>query len=598
MSKTEQLIADQDSNQDSNMEVYGRILTYTKQFWLAIMVGVIGFALYAATQTAFAKLLEYIITSIEQQNAQARSIIPVAIIAIFIVRGIGSFLGSYGISYAARHIIHTLRLEMFNNLVHLPHRFFNQQTPGHLVSKFTYDVEQISSAASDAVKILFRETFTVIGLLAFLFYSNWQLSLVFLLVAPLIGVTVNFASKRFREVSQKIQNSMGSVTHVVSESIQGEMELKTFGGEVFEKERFFSASKGNLRQSMKLVVASAVNTPVIQLIVAFALALLVWLAMDMMADASAGEFAAYIAAASLLAKPIRQLTQVNAKIQKGIAAAVSVFALIDEEQEKDTGSFVVDRVQGKIEYRNVSFAYHDEDVLRNINFQVSCGETIALVGRSGAGKSTLVQLLNRFYDPGQGEILIDDKAVADYKLSNLRQQIAIVSQKFTLFNATVAENIAYGIPEVSAEDIRQAASKAHAIDFIEQLSSGFNTLVGHDGTQLSGGQRQRIAIARAILKDAPILVLDEATSALDTESERHIQAALENVVQGRTTFIIAHRLSTVENADRIFVMDKGEIIEQGSHQDLLAKEGHYAQLSRLQFSDQTLALAANQEVQG
>jgi len=424
------------------------------------------------------------------------------------------------------------------------------------------------------------------------------LSLIFLAAVPVIGVTVAFASGRFRMLSKRLQKSVGDVTHVVSESIQGQVEVKSFGGEDYEKKRFFRASRYNLRQGMKLVVAGAVNTPVIQFIVSLALATLVWLALGVMNGASAGEFAAYVAAASMLAKPIRQLTQVNLKIQRGITAAASVFELIDQTQEQDLGTYTVDRVLGAIEYKNVVFAYGDEVVIKGVNLSVAAGQTVALVGRSGSGKSTLVQLLARFYEIKGGEILLDGHPVTDYKLSVLRENVAIVSQNFTLFNTTLAENIAYGMDDVSMDAIKVAAKKAYALEFIEKLPQGFETPVGHDGMQLSGGQRQRIAIARAILKDAPVLILDEATSALDTESERFIQLALEEVMKGRTTFVIAHRLSTVENADCIYVMDDGQIVESGRHQDLMAKAGAYAQLQNLQWSDHATGSEGSPTEQG
>ena len=574
-----------DSNEMAmtSSEIYRRLLSYTGRFAWAFAIGIFGFVLYASTQTAFAKLMEYIITAIDDQDPVARIVIPGAILIIFLVRGFGGFLGNYGISYVARNVVHALRVEMFESLVRLPQAFYHDNPVGHLVSKFTFDVERVSEACSDALKVLFREGLTVIGLLGFLFYSNWMLSLIFLAVMPFIGLTVSYASKRFRLVSKKIMESMGNVNHVTSESISGQAEVKIFGGEDYENQRFFHASKNNLRKSMKLVLASSLNTPIIQMLVAIALAILVYVALGIMVDASAGEFAAYITAASMLAKPLRQLTQVNAKIQSGIAAAYSVFGLIDEESEKDSGNYSVERVSGHIKFEHVNFTYGEEPVLKDINLEIKAGETIALVGRSGSGKSTLINLLPRFYDLEEGNILIDGHLIKDYSLKNLRQQIAIVSQKFTLFNDNVKHNIAYGLlRDVSDEDIRKAADAAYALEFIENLPDGFNTSVGQDGLQLSGGQRQRIAIARAILKDAPILVLDEATSALDMESERHIQRALETLMKGRTTLIVAHRLSTIEKADRILVIEQGKIVESGSHVELLELDGHYARLQSLQ----------------
>ena len=579
----------------SSTQVYRRLLTYTRRFILAFIVGIFGFILYAGTQTAFAKLMEYMITAIENQDPVARVAIPAAILSIFFIRGIGGFLGSYGISYVARNVVHALRVEMFENLIHLPQSYFHDNPPGHLISKFTFDVERVSAACSDALKVLFREGMTVIGLMAFLFYSNWKLSLIFLAVLPFIGIVVSYASKRFRTVSKRIQDSMGGVNHVASESINGQAEVKIFGGEEYENQRFFYVSNNNLRQSMKLVLASSLNTPVVQMLVAMAMAILVYVALGIMVDASAGEFAAYITAASLMAKPVRQLTQVNAKVQSGIAAAYSIFELMDQEREKDSGILTVDRVKGNIKFDSVSFSYDQEPVLHDINFEVKAGDTIALVGRSGSGKSTLISLLPRFYDITQGDILIDGHSIKDFSLANLRKHIAIVSQKFNLFNDTVKHNIAYGLMgDVDQEKIHEAARIANALEIIENLPQGFDTEVGQDGVQLSGGQRQRIAIARAILKDAPILVLDEATSALDTESERYIQSALEALMKGRTTFVVAHRLSTIEKADRILVIEDGKIVESGSHSELLARKGHYYRLQTMQSKELIEDLNSNE----
>ncbi|MEX1237088.1 MAG: lipid A export permease/ATP-binding protein MsbA, partial [Pseudomonadales bacterium] len=447
-----------------------------------------------------------------------------------------------------------------------------------------FHVTQVTGAATDAVKVIIREGFTIIGYLAFLFYLNWKLTLIFLAVAPLIALLVNYAGKRFRRISERIQDSMGDVTHVASEAVQGYRVVRTFDGTEYERERFVSVSHNNRRQSMKMVITTSVATPVVQLVVACSLAVLVWLVLDpgLMANMTPGDVVAFISTGGLLAKPIRQLSDVHSTVQKGLAAAEDIFDLFDEEPEVDQGTQTLDQVKGKIEFQNVSFQYDDEEdlrVLKNINFTAEPGETIALVGRSGSGKSTLASLIPRFYSPQSGKILLDDVPIEDIQLENLRSHISIVTQDVTLFNTTVANNIAYGgLHGTSVDLIKDAATRAYAWGFIEALDDGLDTIVGDDGVLLSGGQRQRLAIARAFLKDAPILILDEATSALDSESERYIQRALDAVVAGRTTFVIAHRLSTIEKADRILVIDNGEIVEQGTHAELIRKKGFYAGL--------------------
>lgn len=568
-------------------DVYFRLLGYSKKYWHLFLLGIIGFAIYAATQTAFAKLMDYIITAVGNQDEQARLLIPLAVVLIFLVRGVGGFLGNYCFSDAARNVIHTLRIEMFSKLLQLPKSRFDSQTSGHLISKFTYDVEQVSGAAVDSLKVIVREGFTVIGLMAFLIYTNWKLSLIFFAVTPFIALVINFASQRFRVVNKRIQDSMGDVTHVTSEVISGQMEVKVYGGDSYEYARFGDVSRYNLRQSMKLVLTSSISVPVIQLLIALALSVLIWLALGVMGtETTAGGFAAYITAASMLAKPIRQITQVDVAIQRGISACQSIFGLMDEAPELDMGSVAIDRVRGQIRFDNVNFAYQDnKPVLKNISFAIEPGQTVAVVGRSGSGKSTLVSLLLRFYQPQSGQITIDSIPIEQFKLDNLRLQFAIVNQRIMLFNDTVEHNIAYG--KMAGSDpaaIIQAAKAANAWEFIEGLPHGLATPLGENGVNLSGGQRQRIAIARAFLKDAPVLILDEATSALDNESERKIQLALDALLKDRTTIVIAHRLSTIEAADKILVLDEGQIVEEGRHNELLGNNGHYAQLYRNQFA--------------
>ncbi len=597
----------------SDIKIYSRLLSYVVPYWPAFLLSIFGFLIYSLSNVAFLNLVGYIVDSIEPGGSQVamdeelagflssilgdpgdlnRTLVPIAIVIIATTRGLGTFIGNYFIAYVSNYLVHNLRCELFDRLLTLPSAFYDRHAMGHLVAKVTFHVTQVTGAATDAVRVIIREGFTVIGYLGFLLYLNWKLTLIFLTVAPLIALLVNAAGKRFRRISERIQNSMGDVTHVASEAVQGYREVRTFGGSEYETERFEKVSQDNRRQSMKMVVTSSLATPAIQIMVSMALAGLVWLVLDplFLSNMSAGDVIIFITTGGLLAKPIRQLSEVVATVQKGLAAAEDIFDLFDQDVEKDTGTLEVDRVEGRVEFRNVTFSYqHSPDgseanaagrkVLRNVSFTVEPGETVALVGRSGSGKSTLVSLVPRFYTPGEGQILIDGHPIEDFTLANLRQHIAIVSQQVTLFNDSVLRNIGYGtLKDASRDEIRQAAEKAYAWRFIEDLESGLDTIVGDDGVLLSGGQRQRLAIARAFLKDAPILILDEATSALDTESERYIQAALEAVVKGRTTFIVAHRLSTIEKADRIFVIDEGRIVEEGSHQQLLEKGGFYSQL--------------------
>tara|TARA_R110002073_G_scaffold25378_21_gene84246 strand:- start:1346 stop:4264 length:2919 start_codon:yes stop_codon:yes gene_type:complete len=588
----------------TDIQIYGRLLRYVTPYWGAFLLSIVGFIIYSIANVSFLQLIGYIVDSLGGNDPLAetqaapyiremfggdgalnRTIIPIAIVLIVFGRGIGTFIGNYFITYVGTNLVHGLRVELFDRLLLLPSRFYDKNTMGHLVAKVTFHVTQVTGAATDAVRVLIREGFTVIGYMSYLFYLNWKLTLIFIGVAPFIALLVNFAGKRFRRISERIQDSMGDVTHVASEAVQGYREVRTFGGLDYERGRFLKVSNNNRRQSMKMVITSSIATPTVQLVVSGALAGLVWLALDpvLLANMSSGDVVAFIGTGGLLAKPIRQLSEINSTIQRGLAAAEDIFGLFDEEIEKDEGTRRLTNVKGKLEFRAVSFSYDEQEpVIHNISFVAEPGETIALVGKSGSGKSTLASLIPRFYAPQEGQILLDDVPIDEIKLSNLREQMAIVTQDVTLFNDTVARNIAYG--SLHGEDnkkIQIAAEKAYAWGFINELADGLNTIVGDDGVLLSGGQRQRLAIARAFLKDAPILILDEATSALDSESERYIQSALEAVSAGRTTIIIAHRLSTIEKADRILVIDKGRLVEQGTHQELL-NGTHYSGLHNLQ----------------
>lgn len=572
----------------TSLKIYLRLLEYVIPYWKAFAISLLGFLIFASTQPALAALMEYLVDSLQAEQRDEIYWVPVATVGIIFFRGIGSFLGSYYIAKVANNVVHTLRCRIFNKYTNLPNEFFDDRNSGHLLSRVTYDVQQVTAAATDAIKIVVREGLTVIGLLGYLMYMNWMLSLIFIAIAPIIGLLVSYASKRFKAISKNIQTTMGDITHVSSELIKNYRVVRSFGGEDYEKERFTKASLSNFKQTMKMVQTGAINTPVLQLIVASALALMIYLALLLMTNASPGEFVAYITAAGLIPKPIRQLSEVNAKIQKGIAGAESVFDVLDERQEEDNGQYQPSRIEGKIDIKNLNFSYSTEQktILKNINISIEPGMTVALIGRSGSGKTTLSNLIPRFYNHQQGDILIDDVDVNEYKLSNLREHISLVTQNVTLFNDTIANNIAYGtLQKTPIELIKKAAKEANAYEFIEQLPNGWDTLVGENGLKLSGGQRQRIAIARALLKDAPILILDEATSALDTESEQLIQNALEKAMKNRTTIVIAHRLSTIQNADEILVMDQGEIIESGTHNALLKNSGPYSKLLKNQVNN-------------
>lgn len=569
---------------------YKRLLRYVKPFWLAFALAIMGNVIYAAASTGMAAAMEYVIAAIENPTDENRVLLTGLIVGVFAFRGIGTFFSQYFISYVGRNVINALRNDVFDRLMTLPSRYFDDNAAGRLVSKLTFNVEQVAEATTSAVTITLREGLTIVGLLGFMIYTNWKLTLVFLTVGPLIGLVVNYASKRFRRISQRIQGSMGDITHVASESISGYRVVRTFGGEDYERERFRAVSHRNLKQSLKMASTQAISVPVVQVLVAIAIAALVWtmLSPEIRGEMSTGQLIAFITAATTMAKPIRQVTSVHSKIQKGVAAAYDVFETIDEPPEQDPGTYAPARVDGHIEFDQVSFRYRDQldNVLEGITVDIPAGQSVALVGRSGSGKSTMVSLLPRFYEYTSGNIRIDGHSLEEFSLRALRAQVALVNQNVVLFNDSIAANIAYGaLRHCSREEIREAADKAHASEFIDRMPEGMDTLIGDNGVMLSGGQRQRLAIARAILKDAPVLILDEATSALDSESERHIQEALETVMQGRTTLVIAHRLSTIEKADRILVMDNGRIVESGTHSELLEQEGAYAQLHQIQFSE-------------
>ncbi|MCY1494988.1 Lipid A export ATP-binding/permease protein MsbA [compost metagenome] len=604
------------STQQSSLTVYLRLLKYVLPYWGLFAISILGFLIFASTQPMLGYILKYFVDGLSNPEAsffaavpylsqvpffvelKLLQVVPLLIVLIAVWQGIGSYLGNYFLAKVSLGLVHDLRVALFNNLLTLPNRYFDSHNSGHLISRITYNVTMVTGAATDAIKVVVREGMTVVFLFATLLWMNWKLTLVMVAILPLIGLMVVSASKKFRKQSRKIQVAMGDVTHVASETIQGYRVVRSFGGEGYEQQRFLGASADNNHKQLRMVKTNAIYTPTLQLVIYAAMAVLMFLVLFMRGDASAGDLVAYITLAGLLPKPIRQLSEVSSTIQKGVAGAESIFEQLDEVPEVDCGTVERERVSGRLEVRDLSFQYPgaEKPVLQDISFVAEPGQMVALVGRSGSGKSTLVNLIPRFYHHEQGKILLDGVDVEDYRLRNLRRHIALVTQHVTLFNDSVASNIAYGdLAGAPLEDVQRAAQAAYAAEFIDKLPQGYDTQVGENGVLLSGGQRQRLAIARALLKNAPLLILDEATSALDTESERHIQAALDEVMKGRTTLVIAHRLSTIEKADLILVMDQGQIVERGSHGELLALNGHYARLHAKQFKEGDEPVAAEQD---
>ena len=574
----------------TNTALYLRLLSHVKPHWRMFAVGIFGMILVAATSPALPALMKPLIEgTFINKDPQLIRWMPVVIVMLFAVRGAATFLAAYGLGWVGHRLVTDLRNLMFARLLALPARFYDEQSTGGLISKLTFDVTQVSAAATSALTIIFRDTLSIAGLLAYLLWLNWKLTLFALVMGPLIVVVVRVLSIRLRRSSREVQDAMGYITQVIEEAIGGHKVVKLFGGQDYERRRFEEEANRVRRHLMKQVSAIAASAPVVQLIAAVALAVIVYYAMlqSSAAQLSVGDFAAFVAGMLLLTAPLKRVTDINEYLQKGLAAAESVFRLIDEPSESDRGAVAIGRARGEIRFEDVGFSYGDpgRPALDSISLAVAPGETLALVGASGAGKTTLAQLVPRFYHPTRGRVLLDGHDLETLTLASLRANIALVSQEVVLFNDTVAANIAYGRMAAAPErDIIGAAEAAHAMEFIREMPQGLATLVGEHGLKLSGGQRQRIAIARALLKNAPVLVLDEATSALDTESERHVQAALEALMRGRTTIVIAHRLSTVEKADRIVALDRGRVAEMGSHRELLSAGGVYAKLYRIQFA--------------
>lgn len=574
----------------SSKHLYLRLLRYILPYWRVFALSVLSTIMVAATEPALPALLKPMLDgSFVSRDQTLIKLVPLLLIGLFLVRGIFTFISNYTVNWVSNRLVMDLRNLMFQKLITLPTPYYDNVSSGSVIANVAFNVNQVTSAGTNVITVLVRDSFTVLGLLGWMLYLNWKLTLIALVMGPLIALTVSLFSGRLREMSRSMQNSMGDITHVLDEALDGHKVVKIFGGQDYERQRFHDAVNRTRLFCMKYTIAAGANVPLVQLLAAIALALIVYIAtlQSSANQTTVGGFVSFITAMLMLLAPIKRLTGVSESLQKGLAAAEIVFDLLDRESEPDNGTQEIARAKGSLELQNISLRYEENTawVLKDISLKIAPGETVALVGQSGSGKTSLVNLIPRFYHPTSGRILLDGCDIETIRLANLRDNIAFVSQDVVLFNDTIAANIAYGRQARATEaEIIAAAEAAHAMEFIHEMPLGLQTLVGENGIKLSGGQRQRIAIARAILKNAPVLILDEATSALDTQSERHVQAALENLMQNRTTIVIAHRLSTIEKANRIVVMQKGQIEEIGTHSELLVKKGIYANLYQIQFS--------------
>ncbi len=568
---------------------YSRIVSYVLPNLGFFILSSLGYFLFAISQVGIADWFRQIVDYISQPDSSLNLYLPILLLILACGRGVGYFIGNFFMALVSTRLVFDLRKDLFKSLIYLPSSFYDANNSGHLLSRITFNVSQINEAGTAAITIMVREGLIVIGLLSYLVYLNWQLTTLLFLASPFILLVVSIAGKRMKRVSTRIQNSMGDVTQVSSESIIANKEVKIFGQQENEIDKFNSVNSNNRIQNLKLETTNSLQSPIIQIFLALALAVITWVALDssFFERMSPGTFIAFFGAAAMLPRPIRQLSMTNSMIQKGLAAAEVIFHQIDLKPEINKGSIEFSNSNGDISFKNVNFSYGDnEKILDDISFSASKGNTLAIVGQSGSGKTTLVNLIPRFYEILEGQIEIDGHNIQDINLENLRSQISIVSQNTVLFNDTVKNNICYANPMASEDEIFTAAKNANAHEFIKNLPNGYDTIVGDDGTLLSGGQKQRIAVARALLKDAPIIILDEATSALDSESENQIQQAIENLKIGKTTIVIAHRLSTVENAENIIVLKEGKIVESGSHDDLMGLESIYFELYKNQFKDE------------
>ena len=571
------------SHQTANM-LYLRMLKYALKYWKVFAFSIVALVVFSATNTGFLATIKLVTDAgFVKHDQQLVQLLPLMLFGLLALRAFAGFASSFAMKWVARRVVEDLRLEAFAKLMSLSVSFFDANSAGMITSKLTYDTEQMASAATNAAVSLVRDSLTILGMLAYMLYLDWRLTMIFVVTAPVMAVYLKKMTPKLREAGKTVQSSMGGMTQVAEEGCSGQRMVKIFNGAEYEQKRFALVVAQNRHMQIRLTRISGINSMVIEMLAALSLGAVVYYSVGKF---TAGEFAAFIGALMMLIPPIKSLTKMNEVVQLGVAAAQSVFGLIDVESESDKGTQVMARSKGEIEFRGVSLMYETakKNALNALSFTIKPGEKLALIGRSGGGKSSMVNLIPRFYEHQQGQVLLDGVDTRDLTLSSLRDQFALVSQEVVLFNDTVFNNIAYGaLRGVSEAQVIEAAKAAHAWEFIQQLPDGLYSEIGDRGVRLSGGQRQRLAIARAILKDAPILLLDEATSALDTESERHVQAALDQLMKNRTSIVIAHRLSTIENADRILVMEHGEIIESGTHAELLAQGGHYAKLYQKQF---------------
>ncbi|MDK1286567.1 lipid A export permease/ATP-binding protein MsbA [Pseudoalteromonas umbrosa] len=577
--------------QQSGKQIYKRLLTYTYEFKAASLFAIIGMLGYAAMDALFIQLMKpFMDDGLTQGNQEVLAMAPFVVILLVLGRGIFNYMSSYCLSYVGSQVVRKLRQQLYEHMLFMPVSFHDKHSNGELVSKITFDTEQVQQAVTRALQVAIREGAFVVFLLWGMFAISWKLSLLFLIIVPFVAIVVSIVSKRFRKISKNIQDAMGAVTRGSEQMLSGHKEIHGFGGQEKEITHFAKVNNHNRQQRVKMDATRALSVSVIQLIAASAMAVvLAIIAMpDVHKSLTPGVVASLITAMVMMLRPLKQLANVNSDFQRGIAAAKSIFDVLDEEKEKDTGTHSVDSVTGAISVKGVTFTYptKDEPVIKDLSIEIPAGKSIALVGRSGSGKSTLSSLLPRFYELDSGAITLDGVDLSEYTLASLRNQFALVSQHVTLFNDTIANNIMYGLDEkLSEAELIEVAKKAHVWEFVKDLPQGLDTEVGENGVMLSGGQRQRIAIARAIVKDAPVLILDEATSALDTESERLIQEELDKLMINKTSIVIAHRLSTIEKSDQIYVLDKGRVLEQGKHDELLANDGAYSALCKMQYGE-------------